>query len=44
MTRMRLLLIASVALATGVGGCAYVGRIDPSAGGAELLLRRAAAL
>ena len=41
---MRLLLITSVALATGVGGCVYVGRIDPSAGGAELLLRHAAAL
>ena len=41
---MWLLLIASVALATGVGGCGYMARIDPSAGGAELLLRQAAAL
>ena len=39
---MRLLIIATLALA--VGGCVYVGRIDPSAGGAELLLRQAAAL
>jgi len=41
---MRLLLVAALGLAAAVGGCGYLARTDPSAGGAELPLRQAAGL